>query len=411
MLKRNCMAQTNTNVILAKRCRICHAPLDHTVLDLGEVAIGDALHDGSAVTRKAPLRLAQCTQCGVLQLQHHLTPESIYNATYPYFSSNIASLSDYASQRADALIEALDLSRQDAVLEIASNDGYLLTPFAQMGIPVLGVEPSERQAVRARAQGIDTRCEFFDQALATKIREQSGCFKLVLAHNVVAHTPNVIDFLKGIRAVLREDGLAIIECHDAEVLIDQVQFDTLYHQHVFYFDAHTLSAVAASTGLHTQSIERISNYGGSLRLTLSPSKHPTPLPQTHSGISVDRLANWATAVAQKTHQLSELIHTLKQSGARIAGYGAAAKGATLLSHCGLDHRHLDYVVDNDPDKVGLFMPGSMIPIKPSAELDASPPDHCLILAWNYADEIKASLTHYQSDGGRFILPHPEPHIE
>jgi len=404
-------------------CRACGTSMVNTIVDYGETPIADVLLESvDQRAAVAPLSLAFCKPCKLLQLGTSVTPESVYNQAYPYFSSAITSLVSRMKDLADELCAAYHLDQHSKIMEIASNDGYLLQHFKTKGITPLGIEPAERQADVAQQYGIETLTEFFDQQLAKKIIDERGLFDLIIANNVIAHIPDINGTLNSIASLLNTNGMAVFEFHDAGAMINLTQFDTIYHQHIFYFTFSSFEPLLNAAGLSAHKVESISAYGGALRVhaCLSTSDHclsvDKSVEQQRLKETTEKLGehstytNFAQRVEENKAKLSQYITWLKSHGKRIVAYGAAAKACTLATVCNLDEQHIDYFVDQNPIKHGLFMPGNTLPIFPVNKLIEDRPDYLLILAWNYADEVMQALNWYCEQGGRFIIPIPEVRV-
>lgn len=413
-----------SSAIVQRHCRACTGSSIKTVLDYGTTPIADVLLDCAEQTSiLAPLSLIYCEDCNLLQLGESVSPSSVYNQAYPYFSSAIASLVARMKTLAYELMRDYNLDQTSKVIEIASNDGYLLKHFKDQGLTPLGVEPAERQANAARQLGIETIGDFFDQALAEKIVQQKGLFDLVLANNVIAHVPDITQVLGAIASLLKGDGVAVFEFHDAGELLDKAQFDTIYHQHIFYFTLTSFEPLLKKAGLFVHKVETVDAYGGALRIHTSASAESAnqrldpSVAQQRKKEANAKLAEFSTYAdfAQRCEKnkiaLKQFIDELKQQGKTVAAYGAAAKACTLLSVCGLGKKHIEYLLDQNSNKHNLFMSGSALPIFPVEKLAQNPPDFLLILAWNYADEIIQQLNWYCDLGGQFIIPIPELTIQ
>lgn len=401
-------------------CRSCHAKALEGILDLGESPIANRLLSKDELDSnepRIPLRLMLCLECGLLQLEHTAEPGEIFNEDYPYFSSVSPELVEHSRANVERLIRSCKLDSRSLVVEIASNDGYLLQHFARHGIPVLGIEPSIRQADAAIAQGIETMGEFFCLDLAKRLSSEGRRADLVIANNVLAHVPDINDFVEGVVELVKPEGMAVFEVPYAVEMIERCEFDTIYHEHVFYFTVTALRAIFERHALVITDIETLDIHGGSIRLSVGKTLLRAPhlgrlLAQERArGVASPKgYESFADAVKRVRTELPALLRDLKDGGAHIAAYGAAAKGATLLNTCKVGSDLIDFVVDRSPYKQGLYMPGVKLPILPVEQLTVSNPDYLLLLAWNFEREIRKQQAGYLSQGKRLIIPVPRPRI-
>jgi len=402
-------------------CRFCGANLDHIVLDLGEQPLANSFLKESDLARAEPkfrLRVRVCDNCLLVQTDTVVPPETIFS-DYVYFSSYSNAWLAHAKAYSEAMIARFALGPQSRVVEVASNDGYLLKNFVARGIPCLGIEPAENVAEVARAAGVPTDAIFLGEETARQTAAKFGAANLVAANNVLAHVPNINDFVAGLRELLAPDGVLTIEAPHLLRLIQDVQFDTIYHEHFFYFSLAAIERVFAAHGLRAFDVERLSTHGGSLRIFAERADNRTPRGESDA-LRQLRAAERDAGVQRKdyydgfTRRVAATIESvrafLKQAHAEaktIVAYGAAAKGNTLLNACGATRADIAYAVDRNPHKQGLFLPGTHLPVYAPEKIAETRPDYVLILPWNLKEEIVQQLKPIAAWGGKFAVPIPE----
>jgi SAM-dependent methyltransferase len=338
--------------------------------------------------------------------------------TYPYFSSYSRTMVESMRLLATKLKGTQSLDTDDLVIEIASNDGYLLKHYIDLGIPVLGIEPANNVAAVAKDQGVPTIAEYFSLSLASELAQAGRKASVVHANNVMAHVPDINDFAAGIASILRDDGVAIVETPYLVRFIRDREFDTVYHEHVFYYSLTAMSSLVERHGLVVADVEQIPIHGGSLRLVIQHSGKPVSsrvqqlrAVESQLGVGTDSFyADFAQRVDELKTEVTTLVTRLRINGSSVAAYGAAAKGTVLLNHFDLHHELVDFVADRSVQKQGLLMPGVGIPILAAEELASRCPDFTLLLAWNFADEIIDQQDAYHNAGGRFVVPMPQVSI-
>jgi SAM-dependent methyltransferase len=402
-------------------CRSCGSPGLTAFLDLGHTPLADALvppGTPAADEERFPLEVAFCRACSLVQITEEVPPEKLFVDNYLYFSSFSDHLLAHSREHALGLVEARGLGSDSLVVEVASNDGYLLKNFAEAGVPVLGIDPAPTQAAAAEANGVPTLQDFFGDELARRLVAERGPADVIVANNVMAHVPDLNGFVAGYRTLLKDDGVVTVENPYVRDLIDHCEFDTIYHEHHCYFSCSAVDALMARNGLFLNHVEHFPNlHGGTLRWHIGrrEDRSETVLgylrAEQESGlVDVGYYKDFATRVHAIRDGLVTLLRRLKDQGKTVAAYGAAAKGATLVNFAGIGTDLVDFVVDRNVHKQGLLMPGVRIPIVgPEALLDRRP-DYTLLLAWNFKDEILRQQDEYRRRGGRFIVPVPEPEI-
>ncbi len=402
-------------------CRSCGKTGLQLILSLGNMPLANALLTEEQLSQSEPtypLDLVYCPSCTLVQITETVPPEVLFRE-YTYFSSFSDTMLEHAQQLVQRLITALNLSSESLVVELASNDGYLLQFFLPAGIPVLGIEPASNVAEVARKKGISTINEFFDKRLALHLRQQGKQADVIIANNVLAHVADLHGFVEGIRMLLKPDGTAVFEVAYVKDMIDADAFDQIYHEHLCYYSLTALSHLLESHQLQVVGVEKIPTHGGSLRVyvqhyngTSLDSRVEALLREEQSwGVhSFASYKSFAERVQQRRQNLVRLLQKLKADGHRLAGYGAAAKGTVLLNYFQIGKDLIDFIVDRNPHKQGRYVPGVRLPIYDPSKLLEEMPDYTLILAWNWAEEIIKQQSEYYQRGGRFILPAPSVRV-
>ncbi len=408
-------------------CRFCSTPLEHTFADLGSSPLANAYLSAAEVQRPErhyPLHAYVCGECFLVQLPElespgESTPEAIFS-DYAYFSSYSTTWLEHAGRFAAAAAERFALGGDSLVVEVASNDGYLLRFFHQRGIPVLGIEPAKNVARAAEEAGIPTLVEFFGSEMARRLAAEGRRADLLVGWNVFAHTPQLNDFAAGLATLLAPEGVVVLEFPHLLRLIDGNQFDTIYHEHYSYFSFTAAAAVLAAHGLEVFDVEEQATHGGSLRLFAGHASHRRGASErvrellareTERGMgTLEPYRTFGERVKATKRRLLAFLVAAKEEGKTIVGYGAPAKGNTLLNYCGLRRDFLDYTVDKSPHKQGRYLPGTHLPIHPPDRIRETRPDYVLILPWNLRTEIAGEMRDVREWGGRFVVPIPEVEV-
>lgn len=406
----------------ASPCRFCGTPLSRTFVDLGASPPSNSYLRASDLARSEvhhPLHAYVCESCHLVQLEEFETPEQIFS-DYAYFSSYSQSWLKHCEKYCRKIAAQLGLDRYSQVIEVASNDGYLLKNFMAAGIRVLGVEPAANVAKVAMDKGIPTMVAFFGRETARRLLGNGVRADLLIANNVMAHVPNLNDFIGGMKIVLAPQGVVTVEFPHLLNLMNEVQFDTIYHEHFSYFSFMTAKAVFSAHGMRLFDVEKLPTHGGSLRIygCHQDAGHETTdnvaaLLAEESDAGLDRVeaySGFEDRVRRVKRSLLRFLTEAKDEGRSVVGYGAAAKGNTLLNYCGVGPEFIDYVVDANPHKQGLFLPGSRIPICAPNRIRETRPDYVLILPWNLEDEIVAENADIATWGGRFVVPIPDVRV-
>lgn len=407
------------NIQLVGDCRFCGSPLSESFIDLGKTPLANSYIDPAAVGHSEyffPLHAFVCGACFLVQLPAHESPEKIFS-DYAYFSSYSDSWLDHARTYCSAMVERFEIDESARVVEVASNDGYLLQFFKERGVSVLGIEPAANVAEVAESKDIPTLVRFFGVQTANRLAERGKQADLLIANNVLAHVPDINDFVAGLRQALRPSGVLTIEFPHLLNLLAETQFDTIYHEHYSYLSLTTAERILKNHGLEVFDVEELSTHGGSLRLfacredsghaaTTNPRRIMAA--ERKAGLNSIEIYRRFEARARAVRQdLCDFLAGIKRSGKSIAGYGAPAKGNTLLNYCGIGPELLPYTVDVSPHKQGRLLPGSRIPVLDPSVIAKRKPDYVLILPWNIKEEIVGKMKSIKKWGGRFVVPIPE----
>ena len=402
----------------ATACRHCGAPLELTVVDLGKSPLCQTVLTTEQLEQEErfyPLHVRACERCWLVQIPEFVPPEEIFTE-YAYFSAFSDSWVEHARRYVDAITERLGLGSDSLVVELASNDGYLLQHFLPKGIPVLGVEPAQNVAEAAVARGVPTVTEFFGAELGRRLAAERGHADLVLGNNVLAQVPDINDFVAGVAALLGPEGTATFEFPHLAKLIEHLEYDTIYHEHFSYFSLHAIQAIFRAQGLELVDVEELESHGGSLRVFL---QHAGAATGPRSAIDEllaredaqglrdpETYTRFAEGVRESKRALLELLIEQRRLRKHVVGYGAPGKGNTLLNYCGIRMDFLDYTVDRNPYKQGKHTPGTHIPIHPPERIAETRPDVIVVLPWNLAREISEQLAYTAEWGAQLVVPIP-----
>jgi SAM-dependent methyltransferase len=401
-------------------CRFCGTVLHHTFVDLGMSPLCESYVSAEQLNKMEPfypLHVYVCDRCFLVQLDQFVSADEIFTE-YAYFSSYSDSWLQHGKAYSEMIVERFDIGKESYVVELASNDGYLLQYFVAKGIPVLGVDPAVNVAQAAIRKGVPTLVKFFGEEIARELVTEQKQADLIIGNNVLAQVPDINDFVEGMKILLKPEGVITMEFPHLMRLMEENQFDTIYHEHFSYFSFLTVEKIFAKHGLTLFDVEELPTHGGSLRIyarhSEDSSKHIEPwvgdlrAREEAAGFSkLECYCSFAPRVKQTKNRLLEFLIRSKREGKSIAGYGAPGKGNTLLNYCGIRTDYIDYTVDRNPYKQGKFLPGTHIPVFAPDKIKETKPDLILVLPWNFKDEIMAQLTYVREWGGRFVVPIPE----
>ena len=404
----------------ATYCRFCHEPLEHTFVDLGMSPLCESYITPEQRNRMEPfypLHVYVCSSCFLVQLEQYVSAEEIFTE-YAYFSSYAVDWLKHAEAYVEMACQRFELGSSSHVVEVASNDGYLLQYFLPHQVPVLGIEPARNVAAVALEKGIPTRTLFFGEATARDLAAEGKKADLLIGNNVLAQVPDLNDFVQGLKTLLKPGGVITLEFPHLVKLIEESQFDTIYHEHFSYFSLITVEKILAAHGLTLFDVEELPTHGGSLRVfarhvedTSRPvSRAVKELRNRETAFGIPQMATYlafSEKVKETKRKLLDFLIAAKRNGKVVVGYGAPGKGNTLLNYCGIRTDFLDYTVDRNPYKQGKFLPGTHIPIFAPEKIRETEPDYVLILPWNFKDEIVKQMADIRSWGGRFVIPIPE----
>jgi len=417
------MLESNAFAVPSFRCRHCGGEVSDMFADLGMTPLCQTqitLEQFDKAESFYPLQAYVCKDCLLVQLRDCISSEDVFTDEYPYFSSYSAGWVAHAKAHVDEMVSVLGLGSTSLVVELASNDGYLLQHFLPYGIPVLGIEPCRSVAEAAISKGIPTEVVFFGRETADRLREQQGHAQLIVGNNVLAHVPDINDFVSGIQQMLAPDGVITLEFPHLLNLIRFNQFDTIYHEHFSYLSLHAISAVFHSAGLEVFDVRKLSTHGGSLRIFGQHSGGPRQIQASVEALlaeerefgllDVETYHRFNEQVRATKRAILEFLIQMRRDGKSVGGYGAPGKGNTLLNYCGIGTDLVDFTVDANPAKQFTFTPGSRIPIFPPDHIKEARPDILLILPWNLREEIMSQTAYIGDWGGQWVTPIPAPKV-
>lgn len=407
----------------AGKCRFCQTELKHVFVDLGMSPLCESYVPFEKLNQKEsfyPLVAYVCHSCFLVQLDEYVSPQEIFSE-YAYFSSYADSWVEHARRYVESVIDRFKLSRESLVIEIASNDGYLLQHFLPHSIPVLGIEPAANVAEAAIKKNIPTLVEFFGEQMANRLATEGNTADLIVGNNVLAQVPDINGFVKGMQLLLKPDGVITMEFPHLMRLMEENQFDTIYHEHFYYFSLIAADQIFAAAGLRIFDVEELSTHGGSLCIFACHENNRNYLTsndleilrkrEEESGIrDIESYDAFTKQVQETKRKLLEFLIAAKRAGKSIAGYGAPGKGNTLLNYCGIRTDFIDYTVDRNPYKQGKFLPGTHIPIHGPEKIKETKPDYVLILPWNFQEEIVLQNEYIREWGGKFVVPIPQVRV-
>ena len=406
-------------------CRFCKEELKNVFIDLVNSPASNSFLTKEELNEPEtfyPLKVYTCANCFLVQVDEYKKSDAIFDSNYAYFSSYSKSWLAHAKQYTDMMTERFGYNQDSLIIEVASNDGYLLQYFKEKNIPVMGIEPTANTAEVAIGKGIKTVIEFFSAELADRFANDWDVkADLLLGNNVLAHVPDIMDFVAGIKIILKDTGVVTMEFPHLMQLIDNSQFDTIYHEHFSYLSFYTVQQIFASQGLELFDVEEIPTHGGSLRIYAKHAADSSkPVSENVAALlkkeidkgmaTLDYYHNFQQKVLKVKLNLTDFLIQQKRAGKKVAAYGAAAKGNTLLNYCGIKNDLIDFVVDANPHKQDKFLPASHIPVVNEQYLKDAKPDFVIILPWNLKDEITFQLNYIQEWGGQFVIPIPELQI-